>query len=279
MGVAEFFRNALGTKPVQADSSGHPTRYGGPLGSGELLLGDVNPADGIGIGLTGPGSAATRGAGVLQYVDQDGEPQAIPVTQSSFYPAPLWSAEEISEVNDEFAETGLSPYVVDPPVNLHATEERTHEQIHGPVPPLVEKPWTVNPWNPGVPNLGPEHEQPAFTSRTQVVPHVQSEEQGWGMEGRVAEERFPLVQGPNPYYNFWAWRRNGALDFSSEGVPFGRVTNAGVQAIEELRRNRSSVHQRVVDNPASVYFSETVPVEGQAGPIPEPLSVHDEAIY
>src|SRR5581483_2117622 len=248
MGVAEFFRNALGTKPVQADSSGHPTRYGGPLGSGELLLGDVNPADGIGIGLTGPGSAATRGAGVLQYVDQDGEPQAIPVTQSSFYPAPIWSAEEISEVNDEFAETGLSPYVVDPPVNLHATEER-------------------------------EHEQPAFTSRTQVVPHVQSEEQGWGMEGRVAEERFPLVQGPNPYYNFWAWRRNGALDFSSEGVPFGRVTNAGVQAIEELRRNRSSVHQRVVDNPASVYFSETVPVEGQAGPIPEPLSVHDEAIY
>lgn len=208
----------------------------------------------------------TLGAGVGQFSDGE-EFQAIPWTGTSPYGEAAL-----------YAESEEAPYPTDPRIDPAGEEEFLHDQMYGvPWHTYYLAGW-VNPSNPGIPNLGPPNEQDNQSGHSQIVVHNPSAEQGWGMDPAILVARYPHSEGVNPFYARGTHRRNGALEFTSAGLPFGSMTQQSVQMQTVLTRRRSTVHRRLADNPMAVPYSSTVPVHGQAGPmnlIPEA----DEGVY
>lgn len=209
---------------------------------------------------------STLGDGVNQFTDPTGEIEAVPYTGTPPYgEPPLWEATE------------PAPWPVDPPFDSTWEDDYLHEQIHGAPNRGYDIEVWVNPSNPGVPNLGPANAPSGQTGHTQNILPDPAAEQGWGLDPAIVNARYPNVQGANPYYASGTYRRNGQLDFNSDGLPL----NGGALDIElqnQLRYQRSTTHGRLADVPQSVPYSSVVPVGGQAGPlaiIPE----GDEAIY
>lgn len=209
----------------------------------------------------------TQGIGVQQF-PVDGEFQAIPNTGTPPFGEPVL-----------YDETSELPFPVDPPFSTAREDDFLHEQING-------TPWHgyeigewVNPSNPGIPNLGPPNVQDFQSGHSQIAPHNPSAEQGWGLDPAILQARYPHSENINPFYATGTHRRNGALEFSSQGLPFGSVTQQHVQAQSAVTRGRSTVHQRLADNPIAVPYSSTVvPVPGNAGPM-NLIPAADEGIY
>jgi hypothetical protein len=213
----------------------------------------------------------TQGTGVRQFISADGDIQAIPNRRTPPYGEP-----------DLYAETVELPYPVDPPINTGYEDELLHEQMHGvPWHGYRIQEWQ-NPSNPGVPNLGPVNDQPFVSGHSQITVPNPAAEQGWGMDPAVLLPRFPHSENVFPGYSAGRYRRNGQLEFSASGLPFGALTQQHVQALTARTRQRSSVHVRLADNPQPVPYSSTItPVGGQAGPMAlyAVLPYEDEGIY
>lgn len=207
----------------------------------------------------------TLGSGVDRF-QADGDFQAIPNRTTP----PLGEPPLYDEAEEPV-------YPLDPPINTAAEDELLHAQMHG-------APWRgyriqgwVNPSNPGIPNLGPVNDQPYVSGHSQITVPNPSAEQGWGLDPAILLARYPHSEGVNPFYATGRHRRNGQMEFTASGLPFGNIV--ADQTLTAVSRGRSTTHQRLADTPASIPYSSTVPVGGSAGPIPNLVPDHDEAIY
>lgn len=211
---------------------------------------------------------AYMGEGVTTFVDEDGELQVIPYTGT-----PPWGEPDMYADGFE----NIAP--IDPPWPEQAQADMLHGAIHDkPYPDGYDIGEWVNPSNPGVPNLGPVNDQAPISARSAMVHHYPSDEQGWGMDPAVLLPRYPQSQNTNPFYAIWTHRRNGQYEFNSAGLPFGEYSALNVE-LQWQGRRRLGTHSRLVDNPAPVPYSDTVPVGGSAGPLGYLPDAYDEAVY
>lgn len=214
----------------------------------------------------------TLGYGVYQGVNLDSlEFEGVP-----YRPTPPYGEQPM------YNDVDVLPYPIDPPVDQALVDDMLHEQMHG-APArdtYVIQRW-VNPSNPGIPNLGPISDTPWESGHSQITVLNPSLEQGWGMDPAIVNPRYPISEGVNPYYASGTHRRNGQLPWTSAGVPL-QLTTQGAQTITNLTRNRSTVHQQLVDNPGYVPYSATITPAGGggAGPVAMNMIPHeDEGIY
>lgn len=218
----------------------------------------------------------TQGVGVWQEPDVDtGEFEGVPYRRTPPFGEPdPYPAPEALDPGE------ISP--ADPPINTALEDDLLHEQMHGSHHRGYYIDRWQNPSNPGVPNLGPVNDQPFVSGHSQIGIPNPSAEQGWGLDPAILLSRFPHSENVFPGYSAGRFRRNGSLEFTSAGIPFGTLTAQTVQLQTVMAgRQRSSVHVRLADNPQGVPFSSTVvPVGGSAGPIPYHVPVaEDDGIY
>lgn len=240
-------------------------------------------AFGGGISVDPTSAYGTLGDGTLTYVDELGDIQVIPDTQTPPYGEPPMVGPLDGDPDmggDEFANPIFGPDVGGPTFGPIGDDTETiHEEIHGTAQPrgYAIEDWQ-NPSNPGIPNLGPINDQPAMTAATSARHHFQSDEQGWGLDPAILHPRFPHSENVFPGYGQAVRKRNGTLEVSSFDLPYGQFSAINWELQYQEMRRASSLHGRLFDTPTPVAYSDTVPVGGQAGPfnlIPE----GDEGVY
>jgi hypothetical protein len=218
----------------------------------------------------------TQGTGVLTYIDPEtGDIEAIPNTATPPWGEDQWlgAAPVPSPIGGED-----DNWLGDPPPDSQAEQAAQEFWIedgrawHG-----YQADLGVNPQNPGVPNLGPANVQDFQTGDSQIVRHVPAAEQGWGLDPAILVPRFPHVENTNPYWDSFAHRRMGDLEWVPQDMPFGDLTAQNVELYWRGYKRPSRLHGRLVDQPPAIPYSYQVPV-GQAGPL-DLIPVGDEAVY
>jgi hypothetical protein len=232
-------------------------------------------AAGAAIGTNPQSAYGTTGLGQTVYIDEHGEVQQVPFILTPPFGEPGMYDAALDAPGDDDWNSGAP---ADPPFNWQQQQDAIHEWIHGTPWDGIDLGEWVNPQNPGIPNLGPVNEQPFQSAHTNAVPHNSSVEQGWGLDPAILYPRRPNVQNTNPYYALGTFRRMGGLAWQVPGIPFGSVTQQHVESRWGPFRRASTTHEKLVDVPANVPYSSTVPVHGQAGPV-EILPPDAEGIY
>ena len=163
---------------------------------------------------------------------------------------------------------------------VQAQQDYLHEQINGQTSnEAVAETWVNNAVH-GPQGFGDWNVQPYETGHTQNIVSDPSTEQGWGVGPARRWAHYPKVESPNPYRNFGAHLRNGALPWVvADSSLYERSQLAWEQQWDQFKF-RSPVNP-VIGVAPSVPFVQTVPTYG-GGPSPYPgvdIPYEDSGIY
>ncbi len=190
---------------------------------------------------------------VYQYIDGDGNVQKLPDTITP--PAgesPLW------------AESGRagSPYGQhqEPPFDPQSEHELTEAYVYTSEKGLRRVDEWVNPYQPGIPGLGPIRAQAPQGGHTASVVPNPAAEQGWGMDPAVLNSRWPVMELPNPFHSQYIQKRSGSYPVVSNPPALASHLGQHGQAaqLQWVALRRRGRHGVLADVPAAVPYSANV---------------------